>query len=191
MRLSLMILLLLSGCSFLDGGSSTNSSGGQNQYGFGVPTLELTINGVHFGPAAPDTVSTLEITETRDALTGRVDSASFHLHASSAKTGARCDFDLQKFGDGTAPITTGTLQLVVANGPNTADGSISPAGAPSVTVPQGSWSCGSCTGAIFALSALDSQHAEGYLSGSFDSTAGAGSASVVCSFYLPIHSGTP
>lgn len=191
MRCPLAALLFLSGCSVFDGGSSSSPSSGPNQYGYGAPTLELTINGIHFGPATPDSSSTVDVATSRDATRGQVDRASLSLHASSAAMGARCDFDLEKFGNGTTPLVVGTLQLAVATGTKTPDGTISPVGSPSVAVPQGSWSCGSCTGGLLVLSALDNSHVEGYLSGSFDSSAGAGQAPVICSFYLPMHSYSP
>jgi hypothetical protein len=178
------ILLLLAGC-FPSGASSPSGPGGA-RYGFTGPTLELTINGLHFGPAAPDSSSSGQLVTTRDATTGRVTQSTLRVHASSAQSGAVCDLVADRFGDDIAPLGVGTYMVTPVQGTATPDGTVSPVAGESVSVPQGSWQCGACDGAVFGVTALASDHVDGYLSGTLDNTAGAAAATVVCSFSVPM-----
>ena len=60
--------------------------------------LEVTVNGVHFGPKAPDPGSYVDVTTMRDAVTGRATGASLRLQAAIGTAGCTLAFD--RYGDG-------------------------------------------------------------------------------------------
>jgi hypothetical protein len=188
----LAALVGASGCSLFDNGSGGgNGGGGGGAVGFGRPTLELTISGMHFGPSSPDPGSGVDLATSRD-ITGAVTSTTLTISASSASTGASCGFGFQRYGDSIAPFQgPGTYQLEAETA--TGSGMVAPLASETVTVPQGSFVCSgsTCDGAVLVLTVLASDHVEGSLSGTFADTGGAGAADVVCSFYLPTRSFMP
>ena len=189
MRHALAALALLAAACDLfpnQGDGATTSDGGAN--GYGRPTLEVTIAGVHFGPSTPDPGSRVDYVNTRDNSTGRITDSTFQLQATSTKSGAQCAVAVHRAGDGVDPIHTGGWQVIASSFGPTPGGAVAVIGNQGVAVPQGTWLCSgaSCNGAGFALTALDATHAEGYLAGTFPSSTGGGLANVVCSFYLPI-----
>lgn len=189
-----VLALLLAACDFFpnqgDGGATSDGGG---QFGYGKPTLEVTIAGVHFGPSAPDPGSRADYVNTRDSFTGRVTGSTFQAQASSSASGASCAVAVRRAGDGVDPIRVGAYQVIAASFGNTPDGAVSVVGNQGVAVPQGTWVCSGsgCGGGVFSLIALDAKHAEGFFSGTLASTAGGGITSVVCSFYLPIGTFNP
>jgi hypothetical protein len=179
--------LLLAGCS----GTGTTGDGGYN-YGFGTPTLQLTINGVRFGPSVPDAASGGELVTTRDA-SGQVVDSTFRLSVSSAATGAACNIAVQRFGSGVGPIIALPYQFATPRNARTDDGTVAAIGGESVSVPQGTWQCtgSSCDGSVLSFTVLAADHVEGLLTGTFQHTGGMGEASVVCSFYVPMRTYVP
>jgi hypothetical protein len=160
-------------------------------YGFGGPTLELTINGLHFGPSAPDPGSSAQLSTARDPVTGRVTQSTLRVHAQSAQSGADCELVADRFGDGIAPIAVGVYHVAPPLGVATPDGTVSPVAGEGVAVPQGSWRCGACDGVVFGIRALAPDHVEGYLSGTLENSGGAPNADVICSFYVPMSAYQP
>jgi hypothetical protein len=181
---------LVPGCSFFNPSSSDGGASGGGAYGYGKPTLQLTIDGVQFGPSVPDVGSGGDVSRTLDPTTGSVTDTVLRLTMSSAATGAACNFSLERFGQGLPPWRAAGYSIAAGGVGATADGQASPIAGESVSVPQGSWSCSgsTCEGAVLVLSYLAADHVEGYLSGTFDSATGSGASSVVCSFYLPMRS---
>lgn len=173
--------ILLAGC-FPTGADSGSSDGG-GQVGYTGPTLALTINGVHFGPAAPDPGAFVDLTTMRDGATGRVTGASFRLTANLGNAGCALAFD--RYGDG-ATLGAGQYRVVSMQGGSTLDGTVYPTQAQRIATPAGGAGCTGtdCDGSVLVLSALDATHATGYFQGNVTADSGAGNAAVVCSFWL-------
>jgi hypothetical protein len=189
-----MVVLLAAGCSLLnqptpDGGGG----GGGGTFGYGTPTLALTINGVHFGPDVPLAGSGVDLTTTRDSLTDHISDTKLIIGAQTA-AGAACQLAFDRFGDDVSPFHANAGYMITGMGVTaTPDGAVTPLGAQTVSVPQGAWSCGGsdCEGSVLLLTVIAADHFEGTVSGNFPNTGGAGDASVVCSFYLPTRSYQP
>jgi hypothetical protein len=167
---------------------SSNSDGGS--VGYSGPTLEVTVNGVHFGPAAPDSGAAASLTSTHDPATGRSTGASFRLNATIGSAGCMLAFD--RFGDG-ATLGAGQYQVASQQGSATLDGTVYPTTAERFSTPEGGAGCSGsgCDGALFVLGALDATHATGYFMGNIIADSGAGQASVVCSFWIPTRTYQP
>jgi hypothetical protein len=177
----------LGGCGFFKTQPPVDGGG---PVGFLEPTLLLTINGVQFR-SVPDSGSGADIASTQNPTTGLLLDTTLTIQASSSSTGAFCQFSLQRFGNGLVPWRAGVSYALKANTAGaTSDGTASPIAGETVGVPQGTWSCtgSGCDGAVLVLSYLAADHIEGFLTGTFASSSGAGDASVVCSFYLPMRS---
>lgn len=188
-QLTMMALVLLcSGGCFPPSGQSSDADGGQP--GFMGPTLELTVNGVHFGPAVPDPGSAVDLINTRNALGGRVTGSSFRLAASVGAAGCQLAFD--RYGDGAA-LGVGQYRVQSIQGSSTANGTVYPTTAERIATPAGGASCTGtgCDGALLAITALDSSHMTGYFSGTVQADSGAGQAAAICSFWLPLRSYQP
>ena len=190
--LAALFSVTLAGCSLFgtgsDGGATNPPSG---QVGFGAPTLELTISGVRFGPAAPDAASAASLSTTHDA-SGQISGATFQLGISSSALGASCQLSIERFGTAIAGFNTGAYTLADPGPSGTADGTASPIGNITVTVPQGTFQCSGsdCDGMALVFSTLAADHVEGYASGTLQDSGGNGQAEVVCSFYAPMSSFT-
>lgn len=188
------LVLLLGGCEYFNQ-PVPESDGGSQGYGYGKPTLAVTVNGVHFGPATPDPSSAASLVDSRDSV-GRVTSSSFRVQASAGSVGAACSLNVQRsggsFGGEVDPIGVGSFLLSSASGAE-GFGTLKPIEGEVVSTPQGTWSCtgAACNNAGFVLTHLDADHAEGYLSGTFASSVGGPPAQVVCSFYLPLSTYQP
>jgi hypothetical protein len=180
-----LVMAAAAGC-----GGMAPSSGSTGSYGFGTPTLEVTVNGVHFGPAAPNPGSAADLNTMRDAL-GASSGSTFSFSASAA--GATCAGALQRFGMGAAPIVAAGYQLAAAAGDATPDGTVAPVGAQRATVSAGAWQCSGslCDGGVLSLTHLDADHVEGFFSAGMQSETGGPAADVVCSFYLPMRTYAP
>ncbi len=166
------------------------SGGGGGATGFVAPTLELTVSGVHFGPAAPDAGSSASLITQRDGL-GNALSSTFTLDGGLSSLGAGCSFRFDTFGGPT--IGLGQYTISAATGSVTANGTVSPTGSESVTTPEGPASCAGtdCDGGALVISAIDAAHVYGYVSATLSAASGAGVADVVCTFYLPMSSYQP
>jgi hypothetical protein len=191
----LLAALMLSGCGLFgnaagDGGTSSTPS----QYGFGGPALEVTINGVHFGPAAPDPGSGVSLSTSRDGA-GQIDQAILNINASSTAGGASIALGFQRYGTNIAGFTAGYGYTVAAgSGLNgSPDGTILTGGSETVAVADGTFQCtgSGCEGGALLLTVLQADHVEGSYSGNFDDTQGRGTVPVVCSFWLPTLSYAP
>ena len=192
-RSGIVVALLGSaGCGLLGQPAPIGSGGGGvGAMGFGRPTVEVTINGVHFGPSAPANGSFAQVSSTVDPTTGAITDSTFRLSASSTAIGAACSLAVHRQGEDVAPIGVAGYTVSGSTADATADGSVSPVAGESVQVPQGEWQCTgtSCDGATFVLTGLDSAHAEGFLGGTFANFASGTSADVVCAFYVPLIAG--
>ena len=153
------------------------------QVGFGKPTIEVTVNGVHFGPATPDSGSRASLVNVKDAATGRIQQSIFRLTAGASSVGALCVLSATRTGDGVAPITTGPGYVFAETG---AEGTVAPIEGEGIQIPQGVLQCSgsSCNGSGLQLTTIDAQHAEGFFSGVL--TASGGTGNTVCSFYVPV-----
>src|SRR5436305_1118358 len=80
-------------------------------YGYGSPTLELTVNGIHLGPSAADAASGASFVTQRDQTTGTPQQSTLSISVSSAATGASCSLDFVRYGDDVAPFHTGGYQV--------------------------------------------------------------------------------
>lgn len=181
-------VLLGGGC--FPTGSDGGDGGSGGQYGFSAPTLELTVGGVHFGPAAPDPGAAADLVTTRDAITGRITGSSFRLAASIGSAGCQLAFD--RYGDGTA-IGVGQYAVQSMQGASTINGTVYPTTGERIATPEGGAGCSGsgCDGAAFVLTAVDAMHAVGYFSGTVQADSGAGQAAIVCSFYVPMRTYQP
>jgi hypothetical protein len=172
--------ILLAGC-FPTGTASTD--GGTAPVGFTAPTLELTVNGVHFGPGAPDPGAYADLVTMHDATTGRAMGASFRLNVNLGSAGCALAFD--RYGDG-AVLPAGQYRVVSMQGSATLDGTVYPTQAERITTPAGGAGCtgSDCDGSVLVLSAMDATHTVGYFQGTVTADSGAGQAAVVCSFWV-------
>ena len=181
------IAIFCAGC--FPTGSSGNGDGGTNT-GFTGPTLEVTVSGVHFGPAVPDPGAFLDLVTMRDA-NGVPTGSSFRMSASVGNAGCALSFD--KFGSSGGAIGVGQYTVEAEQGGSTLDGTVYPTTAERFATPEGGAGCtgSDCDGAAFVLSALDATHAVGYFQGTVTADSGAGVADVVCSFWLTPRTYTP
>ena len=190
--LSCLPIAALCGCGIftpLGGTGSNDTTTNNNPSGFGTPTIEVTINGTHVGPTAPDSSSAARLTAMTNPQTGNVIESDFTVSVSSQSAGASCFIGATRQGtDGIAPFTVAGYQLVPVAGSVTPDGAAWPSPSESIGAAAGGWGCSGndCNGGALVITALDAAHVEGYLSGTFPSSTGAGAADVVCSFYVPI-----
>jgi hypothetical protein len=178
---------IFSGGCFPTGSSS--SDGGSGAVGYSAPTLEVTVNGVHFGPAAPDPGAFADLVVTRDA-SGNAMGGSFRLGASVGSAGCALAFD--RYGSGVG-LGVGMYLVQSMQGAVTADGTVYPTSGERIATPGGGAGCtgSGCDGAAFVLSAVDATHATGYFQGTVVADSGAGEANVVCSFWVPMRSYQP
>jgi hypothetical protein len=182
------LLFLLGGCF------QTSQTGAVDSgvYGFSSPTLELTVNGVHFGPSVADVGSVADFVTTYDQTTARAQQSTLQIVVSSAATGASCAFGFARYGDGVAPFHVGGYQI--SSGDvfgTTPDGTAMPISSESVDVPQGAASCAGsdCDGAVLYLNDLQQDHVQGSLSATMQNAGVA--ASVVCTFFVPTRTYQP
>ena len=173
------IAIFCAGC-FPTGSSGTD---GGTTVGFSAPTLELTVAGVHFGPAAPDPGAFVDLVTQRDGG-GKPTQSSFRMSAALGSAGCSLAFDT--FGTNSYAIGVGQYTVQSMQGGSTLSGTVYPTTAESFATPAGSASCtGSiCDGSAFVLSAIDAAHATGYFSGTVAAADGSGYVDVVCSFWI-------
>src|SRR4030095_6416627 len=105
----LVALLALAGCHRSSG---TLDDGG---FGFTSPTLEVTVNGVHLGPAAPDPGSSASLVNTRDPGSNRITDSQFHVSATSQVGGGGCQLAFDRFGDGIFPVGGGAWAVTASS----------------------------------------------------------------------------
>ncbi|MGZ3438458.1 MAG: hypothetical protein ACXVDD_03035 [Polyangia bacterium] len=171
-------------------GAASGSDGGTGGGAFTGPTLEVTISGVHFGPMPPDPGAFVDLVTTRDGG-GKPTGSSFRLSATVGQAGCALAFD--RYGGDNPTIGVGQYLVQSMQGASTLDGTVYPTTAERIGTPEGGAGCTgtSCDGAAFVLSAIDAQHASGYFMGTVDADNGAGSAGVVCTFWLKTRTYTP
>lgn len=162
------------------------------KYGFGTATLQVTVNGVHFGPAAPDGGSFALLVNARNQQ-GRITQSHFQIQARSTAAQAVCAIDVQRYGDGVSSIGAGPWIVGAGSGARSSDGEVDPVTGIGVQIPQGTWQClgAACDGGAFVLNALDDKHAEGYVQGVYQNFQSGTAANVVCSFWVPVTTYTP
>jgi hypothetical protein len=189
------LVLLASGCSWWGNPATNPTPDGGGSYGYGKPTLALTIGGMHFGPAAPDQGSGADLTTVRDQVSGQASQTDLRITASSAATGASCALSFERFGPDVAPFHAGAGYQVSSEGTftGTADGTVGVPSGLAVSVPGGTLQCSgsSCDGSVLLMTVLAADHIEGTWSGTLDDVGGQGSTDVVCSFYLPMRTFMP
>lgn len=181
------IAIFLGGC-FPTG--STGGSDGGTTVGFTGPTLEVTVNGVHFGPAAPDPGAFVDLVTVRDGG-GKPTQSSFRLSATIGSAGCSLAFDT--FGTNSFAIGPGQYTVESMQGGSTLSGTVYPTTAESFATPGGGASCtgSNCDGAAFVLTAIDAAHATGYFSGTIAADSGVGSVPAICSFWIKTRTYTP
>ncbi len=174
-----VVLLALAGCGGL---------GPPGGFGFGGPTVEITVGGVRVGPATPDSGSGAQLVNTYDSRSNARVGSRLTLQGSVASLGAACAMTVQRIGGASAPLTgisLGSYQVADDSTGQTADEAVDLVSGPTVTTRSGSFGCAGseCDGFALSLSILDSTLAEGYMSGTLHDGSGTPVA-VVCSFYL-------
>lgn len=193
-HLPLLLALPLAACIPLDklfptdGGTATDgATAADAKSGFGQATLQVTVNGVHFGPAAPDNGSAAALVNAYNQA-GRIYQSRFQLQAQSTAAKAACAIDIQRVGDGVSSIGAGPWIVGAGAGARTADGEVDPVTGLGIQIPQGTWQCvgAACEGGAFVLRALDDKHAEGYVQGVYQNFQSGTAANVVCSFWVPV-----
>jgi hypothetical protein len=185
--------LVATGCIFDNSGANNNNSNNNNQHGFGAPTVELTVDGVHLGPARADGSAAASLADTRDGL-GTVVQSTFTVSASSSAAGADCGFTVQRYApSGTTPIVAIAYQLATPTSDTTGDGTVAVTGTVRADGQGHSWACGGsdCDGAVLALDYLAADHVEGSLSAALATSDGSSASQIVCAFYLPMAGYTP
>jgi hypothetical protein len=188
-------MIALAGCGLFGSGSSGGTTGGGSTTGggttgsggFGMPTLEVTVNGVHAGPAAPDASSYASLINNYDS-TGDLTRSSLQIVVQSTSANASCQLFADRFGEFSSSFGVGNYALSGDSGiSGTGAGEAVPQGSPAAATGLGVFSCSgsACDGVGLSLMALDAQHAEGFFSGNLSG------ASVVCAFYLPMRTFQP
>jgi hypothetical protein len=155
--------------------------------GYGGPTVEITVGGVHFGPSLPGAGSSVSYSDTRDSE-GNVVESSLRIDALTADGAARCGIALHRYGRSISPILASGYQVAAGTTDQTPDGTVDPAGTELVSTTAGSWQCGGsdCDGAFLSLRYLAGDHAEGFFTATLQSTSGDVPVDTTCSFYLPL-----
>jgi hypothetical protein len=168
---------------------ATDDADGGSSGAFSAPTLEVTVSGVHFGPTVPDPGAFADLVVTRDGG-GKPTSSSFRMSGTIGSAGCMLAFD--RYGGG-VPLAVGQYTVQSMQGASTLDGTVYPTTGERILTPEGGAQCAgsSCDGAAFVLSAVDATHASGYFQGTVDADSGAGQASVVCTFWLPMRMYSP
>ncbi len=183
-------LLGTTGCGLLDLNPSSDGGGGVpsgGANGYGKPTLEVTVGGVHFGPAAPDGASAAQLTTSYDQYSNQAVDTRLIVNVSATSVGAACSLGIFRQGEDVAPFTTAGYRFSADSSGPTPDGMAVPISGEGVSVPQGGWSCSGdgCNGGALVITGLDEAHIEGYVGGTFVSNVGGPYEDVVCAFYLP------
>ena len=181
-----LLLLFAAGCGGLFGNGGDSDGGSQQASGFGTPTLEVTVGGVHSGPAAPDGNSFVDLVNQYDS-TGSLSRSSLQIIASSTAANASCSLAADRYGEFVTSFGAGTYTLSGSGLNGTPDGTAAPSGAPAAATSQGVFTCtgSACNGVALSLSWIDANHAEGFFSGTLSG------ADVVCAFYLPTRTFRP
>jgi len=158
--------------------------------GLGSPSLEVTVDGVHVGPAPATSAAFADLTITRDAG-GRVVSTDLTIHPVAAN--ASCDLHFNRFGTSVLPFAAGATPLQAPVGASTADGTSAPVGALTVVAGNLTLQCfgSDCNGSVLSISVLDAAHIEGYLSGTLADPSDGQASSAVCTFYVPWRTYSP
>jgi len=167
---------------------SDSGDGGTSSGGFTSPTVELTVSGVHFGPMAPDPGAYVDLVTARDG-TGAATGTTFRMSASIGTAGCTLAFDT--FGG--AVIGVGQYTVQSMQGDETVDGTVYPTAAERIDTPEGGAGCtgSDCDGSGFSILAADAAHISGIYSGTVLADSGAGSADIVCTFWLTPTTYTP
>jgi hypothetical protein len=178
----LVLLVPFAGC----GGFNDTSGDGGETNGFGTPTLEVTVNGIHSGPAAPDGSSFVDLINQYDS-SGTLTRSSLQIVATSTSANASCSMSVDRFGDFVSTFGVGQYSLSGSGLSGTGDGEAVPQGSPAASTSLGVFSCtgSACDGVGLGLSWLDASHAEGFFSGNLSG------ADVVCAFFLPVRTFRP
>src|SRR3954453_21130573 len=144
MARALVISICAAGCGglFGDGGTTGGTTGGgtTGSGGFGMPALEVTVNGAHSGPAAPDANSFVDLVNQYDS-TGNLTRSSLQIVASSSAANASCSLAADRYGDFVPSFGAGQYQLSGSGVSGTPDGTAAPAGAPAAATSLGVFSC--------------------------------------------------
>jgi hypothetical protein len=188
---ALFLVLSGAGCGLLpsapDGGTKD-----ARVYGFGKPTLEVTIGGAHFDPSAPDQGAGVSLADQTNA-DGQVTVSLLRLSATHGSGAAGCALVLQRAGQGILPNSAGPYTIGSGSSATTPDGELDPVGGEQVAASGSTFYCASssCDGTQFYLSAFDASHAEGYVTGLFQDASTGDPTTISCSFYLPMLGWSP
>ncbi len=180
-RAALFILGL--GCM----GSDCFPTGGDTDAGYvgpGAPSVEVTVDGVHVGPAPALTGSYADLTAQHDQ-TGGVATTDLVVHAVAQN--ASCDLHFDRFGEGALPFSTGTTTLETPTGASTAQGTTAPVGPMTVVAGMLTLQCNGamCDGGVLSITGLDAAHIEGFVSATFADPNDGQTSATVCTFYVP------
>ncbi len=175
----MVCLFLVAGGCFGPTDSST-TGGTTGSAGFGMPTLEVTVNGVHY-IGAPDSGSHVDLINEYDSM-GLLSRTSVNIVASSAAQGTACSLSVDRYGQFVTSFGVGQWTLSGASVTGTDDGVAEALTSPSISTTQGTYTCSGsdCAAVVLDFAAFDSAHAEGYFG-----------ADQICSFYLPTGTFSP
>lgn len=152
--------------------------------GAGAPSLEVTVDGVHVGPAPATVGAYADLTTTRDAL-GQLLSTNLVIHPMAMM--ASCDIPVARFGAGVQPFRAAAYQLRTPLGDTTPEGTAAVQGGATVTAGALTLKCfgDGCNASVLAITVMDAAHVEGYLSGQLADPNDGQVSTTVCSFYVP------
>jgi hypothetical protein len=178
-----------SDCFSTDGGSD----GGY--VGPGAPSVEVTVDGTHVGPWTADATSYADLATTRDDA-GQIVTTDLLIHVASAagsNPAASCDLHFDRFGMNVPGFAAGITTLEAPVGDATSQGTTASVGPLSVVAGALTLQCNGsdCNGGILSISAMDANHVEGFVSGTFADPSDGQQSSTVCTFYVPWRSYSP
>jgi hypothetical protein len=180
--------------AFLHLGSSdcfpTSNPDAGGYVGPGAPSVEVTVDGVHVGPAPAVSGSFGDLSAQRDQA-GRISSTDLLIHAVAAN--ASCDLHFSRFGTDVLGFSMGTTPLESPTGSATAQGTSAPVGPLTIIAGMLTLQCNGsmCDSGILSITGMDTAHIEGFVSGIFAATDDGQTSNTVCTFYVPWRSYQP
>jgi hypothetical protein len=174
-----------SDCFPVDGGTDAGTPAAANS-----PSVEVTVDGTHVGPAPALSGSFADLTAAHDAFGGTT-TTDLVIHAVAAN--ASCDLHFDRFGAQTQPFGPSVTTLATPTGSATAGGTTSTVGPLTVVAGQLTLQCSgsNCDGGVFNIRTMDATHIEGFVSSTFADPNDGQTSATVCSFYVPFRTYAP
>jgi hypothetical protein len=158
--------------------------------GPGGPSVEVTVDGTHVGPATALAGSFADLSTQRDQA-GQITTTDLVIHAVAMN--ASCDLHFDRFGDIVQPFAYGVSQLEAPTGSGTTQGTTAPVGTLTVVAGMLTLQCAgaNCDGGVLSISGMDTQHIEGFVSATFADPNDGQTSATVCTFYVPWRTYSP